>query len=83
MTIAEFVAARHAEESGEAGRAKRYLAEIHAGFTNPSLQLRCRECRHGSPRASGDTFAAWPCRTFRALAAEYADHPDFHLEWIP
>ena len=50
----------------------------------------CDECQwdHGddSPRIDNqpvEGFGANPCRTLAALAAVYADHPDYDAEWKP
>lgn len=36
----------------------------------------CEMCTSGGPDAQG-----WPCDTVRYLAAVYADHPDYDLDW--
>ena len=36
------------------------------------------ETRNDVPEPVGDF---WPCQTLRALAAIYADHPDYRTEW--
>lgn len=57
--------------------AKRRIVELHWDCAGV-----CGEC--GVTSAAADTFAhevAWPCPTLRALAAVYADHPDYCEEW--
>jgi hypothetical protein len=36
-------------------------------------------CARCASHAEGE----YPCRTLRALAAVYADHPDYRDEWKP
>ena len=57
--------------------ANRRIVKLHidraglAGADSPTPPDRCAECR--SHR--------WPCSTLRAIAAVYADHPDYDDEW--
>lgn len=67
--------------------AKRRIVGLHAdggesqGFTAKGCdgyEHACEECG-----AHGEYGIAWPCDTLRALAAVYADHPDYLPEWKP
>jgi hypothetical protein len=48
--------------------AKRRIIELH-----PEMLEWCVECAHESH----------PCRTLRALALPFADHPDYDEAWRP
>jgi hypothetical protein len=65
--------------------AKRQIVELHCEgradvFEDSRLIGRdiptgdCRTCAQRTP---------WPCRTLRALALAYSDHPDFSDDWRP
>lgn len=63
-------------------KAKREIVELHmprrvrssSGLGEDHIEV-CRMC---------DQFPAQhPCGTLRALAAPYADHPDYRKEWAP
>lgn len=55
--------------------AKRRIVEAHGPYRMASLGY-CSSC--------GDVpQVAYPCPTLRALAAIYADHPDYRVEWRP
>ncbi len=61
--------------------AKRRLVELHEDNWSdiPEMALEsCTTC--GLP---GEYDVPWPCPTIRALAAVYADHPDYDEAWRP
>ena len=55
--------------------AKRRIAAEHDRL-NGSV---CSSCIEDYDYDSG--LRDWPCATYRALAAVYADHPDYRDEW--
>lgn len=67
--------------------AKRRIVELHT--VDGTVRLRstdekvyvCRTCSLEDEPPSGPM--EWPCDTLRALAAVYADHPDYRDEWKP
>lgn len=69
--------------------AKRRIVELHECIDDrdayPHVPLYCNPCQtvdgYGC-EAIGDR-GVWPCGTMKALAAIYADHPDFREEWAP
>jgi len=48
-----------------------------AHLTSAPMPL-CRSCE---PETMWRRERSWPCRTLRALAAVYSDHPDYRQEW--
>lgn len=64
--------------------AKRRIVEMHRADGAPVVDLLgmeyefCWTCSDSGPDAQ-----AWPCDTIKALAAVYADHPDYRDEWRP
>lgn len=51
--------------------AKRHIVDGHpVGYATDTSRLECEGC-----------VSYWPCPTLRALAAVYADHPDYQQEW--
>lgn len=96
MTITEFLLARIADDEAMAEDGVRYEVAIHyaGGGDWESLKdrwlaeceakrrivgLHTENCVHECTTCllEGD----WPCQTLRALAAVYADHPDYQREW--
>ena len=59
----------------EAGRA--ILADHHQEGTS----IWCNRCDPGADL--GDSSTWYPCRTLRAIAAVWSDHPDYRQEWAP
>ena len=89
MSLTDFLLARIAEDEDAARRVGtvrqpldqasyfRVLAECDAkrrivGLHHEILTI-CQGCANES----------YPCRTLRALALPYADHPDYREEWRP
>ncbi len=64
--------------------AKGLIVELHSGTTDalwygvrmPDDGMGCRTCGE-----VGEYAVPWPCATVRALAAVYAEHPDYRNEW--
>lgn len=73
-----------AERKGRALRevtAKRAIVTLHRPRPMENWQM-CSLCRPVDPEYPDDlTSELWPCRTLRALAAIYSDHPDFDQKW--
>lgn len=66
--------------------AKRRIVAEHAPFERPYYDRAASEFRTGTAgcgRCISDDrdVVDWPCATMRALAAVYADHPDYREEW--
>lgn len=73
--------------------AKRQIIELHgrmsiwpnhpqfndAHLTTEPMVL-CLSC---VPETMWRRARSWPCRTLRALALPYAEHPDYREEWKP
>ncbi|MFF2621228.1 DUF6221 family protein [Oerskovia jenensis] len=58
--------------------AKRRIVELH--FENdPGPDAECGACGD----IGGYYSQVWPCPTIKALAAVYADHPDYDEAWRP
>jgi hypothetical protein len=63
-------------------KAKRAIVEIHetiaAAYPGTTIETDpcCQECS-----AFGEYPGIFPCSTLRAVAAVYADHPDYNPEW--
>lgn len=51
--------------------AKRRILDLHERRDLWAEGPKCPEC----------SFEAWPCDTVRALATEFADHPDYREDW--
>lgn len=68
--------------------AKRLLMRAHKddgptvrrrhGHLPEVLAATCRTCHDEDGKR-----AAWPCYTLRAIATEWADHPDYRDDWTP
>lgn len=63
--------------------AKRAIVELHTPYGTPQVMVygtitACETC--GSV---DDAPHEWPCETLLALAAVYADHPDYREDWRP
>lgn len=61
--------------------AKRQIVRLHEPYGTPQRMvygtiIACSTC--GSV---DDAPHEWPCETLKALAAVYADHPDYREEW--
>lgn len=95
MTITEFLEARIEEDERRANYygplamgTARVLAECAAkqaiiGMHRRTMDIygdalgdTCTTCVSSGPDAQG-----YPCDTLKALAAVYADHPDYKQEW--
>ena len=62
--------------------AKRAIIELHAPISLPGVKGKeagCPLCGNYERGYGWET--AGPCGTLRALAAVYADHPDYQPEW--
>jgi hypothetical protein len=66
-------------------KAKRRIVERHEGVADSTAYgsptgYACRVCLkfHADYDCENEQ---WPCATIRALAAVYADHPDYREEW--
>jgi hypothetical protein len=60
--------------------AKRAIVGLHrrvADLYGETLGDTCTMCHETGPEAQ-----AYPCATVRALAAVYADHPDYQPAWV-
>ena len=57
-------------------RALRAVVQLHQGAADIWGFHGCLTCGNVA-----DTTAGFPCPTVRALAAIYADHPDYREEW--
>ncbi|GAA4288096.1 DUF6221 family protein [Georgenia daeguensis] len=57
-------------------RALRAIVQLHQGAADIWGFHGCLTCGNVA-----DTTAGFPCPTVRALAAVYADHPDYREEW--
>jgi len=63
--------------------AKRAILELHH-IRRIGTWPVCTHCRPVDPEYTDDlTSEPWPCRTLRALAAVYSDHPGYRQEWAP
>lgn len=60
--------------------AKRAIIDAHPNVNDGDCGT-CVVGRWGYPTHGGSTIERWPCPTLRALAATYADHPDFDESW--
>jgi Family of unknown function (DUF6221) len=65
--------------------AKRAILAIHRPVWNDyvdgdGIERATHECRECRPPGTPDN---WPCRTVKALAAVWSDHPDYRQEWRP
>ena len=63
---AEFIASHNPARVLAECEAKRRIVELH-----PEMLEWCQGC----------AYEAYPCRTLRALALPYSDHPDYLPEW--
>ena len=65
--------------------AKRRIVDLHALVpTPPPSTWRYVDIDACAMCGTSDEYPeAWPCETLRALAAVYADHPDYQPEWKP
>jgi hypothetical protein len=68
--------------------ASRRIIELHRNYQvamgEPDLAEECVICRNDDYWLGGDGLPEdYPCRTLRALALPYADHPDYRPEWRP
>lgn len=71
--------------------AKRRIVARHTQKVGENLPRHpiCAECGGADWRPEGGVLQPfpwvmpWPCHTLRALAAVYADHPDYREEWRP
>lgn len=57
-------------------RALRAVVQLHQGAADIWGFHGCLTCGNVA-----DTTAGFPCPTVRALAAVYADHPDYREDW--
>lgn len=90
MTITEFLEARIAEDEARAKYVSEY-GDTGGLFTPTRVLAECAAKRaiiaeHApvDPCDAHDAmFSTITCDTIRALAAVYADHPDYQQEWAP
>lgn len=64
--------------------AKRAIMALHALYVEPSApwEKMCLQCDPRAPAWDEDAYTPYPCPTVRAIAAVYADHPDYQQEWV-
>jgi hypothetical protein len=67
---------RIVEEHGDGGESQGYLAD--EDWRYGYMPHACETC--GS---FGEYGTPWPCRTLRALALPFADHPEYDESWRP
>ncbi|CAI9417307.1 DUF6221 family protein [Nocardioides sp. T2.26MG-1] len=68
--------------------AKRQIIALHEQGDGVSYRGTefCSRCTASGEYPADDAYTDeqnWPCPTLRALAAVYADHPDYRQEWRP